>query len=163
MGTALIKDMNKDYLEAINHYENEIGINELPSVDSFTNLAFLYWAFASQQIEFNLPNNISDEWSIIGGNNFSRVLEKGLAKYPRNVELHFWKHYFPYRLFMVEFTEDDCKKILKEYGDEESLVPYFFLNLFDKNKYKKKVDELLHKCIDSPTAKNIYIESFIDE
>ena len=54
MGTALIKDMNKDYLEAINHYENEIGINELPSVDSFTNLAFLYWAFASQQIEFNL-------------------------------------------------------------------------------------------------------------
>ena len=39
MGTALIKDMNKDYLEAINHYENEIGINELPSVDSFTNLA----------------------------------------------------------------------------------------------------------------------------
>ncbi len=158
---GLIKDINKQYLEAVEDYENEINTNEFPDVECYTNLAFLYWAFASEQFEFNIPNNISDEWSIIGGEKFIKILDKGLSKYPNNLELNFWKRYFPYRLFMAAFSEHDCKELLRKYGDGESLVPYFYLYLFDEQEHKSKVDELLEICNNKPTAKNIYIKSFI--
>jgi hypothetical protein len=162
MTTAISKDINKEYLEAVNYYESEIINQEIVSVKSFANLAFLYWAFAYQQIEFNDVYNIPDEWSTIGGESFLKVIGKGLEKYPESLELNFWKNYFPYRMFMTEFSEKDCINLLTHYGEDESLIPYFFLHLFNKELYKDKVTLLLANCKAEPTAKNNYIQSFIN-
>jgi hypothetical protein len=161
MNIGLINDIKGEYLEAIRHYENEIDSNEFPNINNFTNLAFLYWAFATEQNEFNIPNNIPDEWSIIGGKRFSIIIKKGIIKYPNSIELNFWKQYFPHRLFGDKFSENDCKNLLKKYGENESLVPYFFLYLFDNQRYRDRTNKLLEICINMPTAKNNYIKSFL--
>jgi len=161
MTIAISKDINKEYLEAVKYYESEIKNQEIVSIKSFANLAFLYWAFAYQQIEFNDVYNIPDEWSIIGGESFLKVIDKGLEIYPESLELNFWKEYFSYRLSLTEFSEKDCVNLLIKYGEDESLIPYFFLQLFNKELYKDKVTLLLANCKAEPTAKNNYIQSFI--
>lgn len=159
MNQAIINDINKQYLEAVKCYEAEL-VNS-PSADIFTNLAFLYWSFATEQIEFNDPNDIPQEWSIIGEKKFLLVIDKGLENYPNHLELVFWRQYFSYRLYVTDFSENDCKALLKKYGGQDSLVPYFFLNLFDNESYKEQITRLREVCNDLPTAKNLYISSFI--
>lgn len=164
MESALIKDIDGNYIEAVKSYEDEIACDFnsiLP--DSYINLAFLYWSFAFELFEFNIPNKINEEYSTIGGNRYKIILDLGLIKYPNNVELYFWKKYFQQIIYGEEFSEKDCQKLLKEYGDSDSIVPYFFLYLFDKEKYKEKRNELLDRCNEHPTAKNIYIKSIIEK
>lgn len=160
MNDAIIKDVEKNYVEAIKSYENEIT-NGHPNIDHFTNLSFLYWSFAAEQIEFNDLNNITDELSLIGGEKFIPTIERGLKNYPDSLELNFWRRYLPYRLYMCEFSENDCKYLLEEYKEDSSLVPYFFLSLFDKESYLKQTTELKIVCDLQPTAKNNYINSFL--
>ena len=158
MEIALIKEIKKEYLEATKCYENEIenySSDVLP--DSFINLAFIYWCFA---FEFSVPEDIPKDYSIIGGNRYQKVLELGLSYYPDNTELHFWKKYFQNIIYGEEFSEKDCKLLVQKYGD--SIVPYFFLYLFDKNKYEKQRNELIIDANKLPTAKNIYIKSLIE-
>ncbi len=159
MKLALSEELNKRYLEAVKYYESELSNNSTPSIEAYVNLAFLYWEFASE-FTFNDAYNIPDEWSKIGGEKYPKIIELGLQKHPRSVELHFWKRYFPHRHYFDEFTQEECEQIIKEYGDKESLVPYFFLYLFDEDKYREKRNELLRKCAELPTAKNCYIMSF---
>ncbi|RWU06139.1 hypothetical protein [Pedobacter chitinilyticus] len=159
MNKAINLDIDKEYISAIKKYEEEI--EKGPTIEKFANLAFLYWAFAAEQIEFNLPNGISDEWSIIGGDKFVLILEKGLSVFPDSLELAFWKRYFAYRLFLSDFSEEDCKEMISENKVIDSLVPYFFLNMFDENTYSKQIATLREICVDIPTAKNLYILTFI--
>ncbi|KQB99594.1 hypothetical protein [Pedobacter sp. Hv1] len=163
MNKAITKDIEKQYLEAVKYYKEEIDTNTFPPLDYFINLAFLYWSFATEQIEFNDPNHIPDEWSVIGEKNFMPTIDKGLEYYHNNIELIFWRRYFSYRLYMSDFSEDDCKIILKTNDGHDSLVPYFFLYLFDKTSYEKQIIDLRKICDDLPTAKNIYINSFIQK
>lgn len=160
MKFALKKELNKEYIKAVKLYEKILEHNSNAPVDTYINLAFLYWEFADQQVEFNDPNNIPDKWSKIGGERYSEIINQALNEYPGSVELHFWKKYFPHRLFFDDFTQEECEQIIKEYGDNESLVPYFFLYLFDEEKYKKKRDDLRKECKKLPTAKNLYILGF---
>ncbi len=160
METALIKDINKEYIEAIKHYENEIVNNEsfaLP--DSYINLAFLYWSFA---FEFSIPEDIPEDYSIIGGNRYQKILDLGLSHYPTNIELIFWKKYFQHIIYGEKFSEKDCKRLLEKYDNSDSIVPYFFLYLFEKEKYKEKKNKLLDACKKFPTAKNLYIASVLN-
>ena len=160
MELALKKEINKEYIEAVKLYEEELKSNSNPSIDAYINLAFLYWEFAAEQMEFNEPNNIPDKWSEIGGKRFPEIIELAIQKYPRNVELYFLKRYFSHNLIYDDFTQEECEEIAGKYGDNESLVPYFFLYLFDQEKYQKKRDELLEECKKLATAKNLYILSF---
>lgn len=157
---AISKELNREYIEAVELYEEELQQNCTPSIDTYINLGFLYWEFAAEQIEFNDPNNIPDKWSMIGIERYPKIITQGLEQYPKSIELHFWKKYFSYRLFCEDFTQEECEEIIKEYGDEESLVPYFFLYLFDEDKYRDKRDELRKQCKELLTAKNRYILSF---
>ena len=162
MESALIKEINREYIEAVKCYEDEIVNKEVSILpENYINLAFLYWSLAFDYFGFNIPNNISDDYSIIGGNRYKIILGLGLHNYPNNLELNFWKRYFQHIIFGEEFSEKDCKQLLEKYGDSESIVPYFFLYLFDKEKYKEKRVELLDECKKYPTAKNIYIKSII--
>jgi len=163
METALNKDINKQYIEAINLYEADINSSKLPSVDSFINLAFIYWGLATDELEFIETIDISGEWGVLGVKKYVEILDKGLLKYPNNIELHFWEQYLPYRLYMTEFSERDCVELFNKYGDGERLVPYFFLHLFDKEKYKDVIVKLLDVCNDKPTAKKNYIKSFLSK
>ncbi len=158
---AIQKDLNKNYLDAVKNYEQYIDNSSMPLIESFLNLAFIYWSFASQQMEFNVPNEIPDEWSIIGGNRFLSILEKGLAIYPNSLELIFWKYYFSHRLFGTEFSEQFCKELIKKYEDKDCLIPYFYLQLFDKNAYTNEINILKKICIELPTAKHKYIITFL--
>ncbi len=160
MELAISKELSREYIEAVEFYEDELQQNCIPSIDTYINLAFLYWEFAAEQISFNDPNNIPDKWSNIGGERYSKIITQGLEQYPKSIELHFWKKYFPYRLFCEGFTKEECEEIVKEYGDEESLIPYFFLYMFDEDRYRDKRDELRKQCKELLTAKNRYILSF---
>lgn len=160
MNRAIQLDVDKQYIAAVRSYEEEI--DKCPSIEKFANLAYLYWAFAAEQIEFNLPHDISDDWSLIGGHKFDLILEKGLSVFPDSLELFFWKRYFAYRLFLLEFSEDDCKKMIFEHKAKDSLVPYFFLNMFDERLYLTQIIELREVCRKVLTAKNLYILTFIE-
>jgi hypothetical protein len=157
---ALRLDICKDYLKAIEIYEliNE-GVNA--PIESFTNLSFIYWEFAAE-FAFRDENNISKKWAEIGGKRYVSVLEKGLSKYPYSLELHFWYRYFPHRLYFDDFSKDECMELIKKFGNNESVVPYFYLYLFDREKFKNKRDILLIECEQKPTAKNNYIRSIIE-
>jgi hypothetical protein len=162
MGQAIINEINKKYIEAAECYEDEIEsqkANILP--DSYINLAFLYWCFAFELFEFVLPNSISEYWSNKGGNRFLKILDLGLARFPNNLELHFWKKYFLHISYGKEFTESDCLSLIEKYNKGVSMVPYFFLYQFDKIKYQKQRDELIIEAEVMPTAKNIYIKSLL--
>ena len=160
MKLAISKELNKEYIEAVELYEKELQQNCTPLIDIYINLGFLYWEFAAEGIEFNDPNGVPDKWSLIGGERYQKIITQGLEQYPDSVELHFWKKYFHHRLFFDDFTEEECEDIVREYGDKESLVPYFYLYLFDKDKYQDKRDELRKRCEELLTAKNRYILSF---
>ncbi|MEZ4887462.1 MAG: hypothetical protein R3E32_22205 [Chitinophagales bacterium] len=160
MELAIIKDINKDYIEAVRLYEDIIN-SDYASLVIYTNLAFLYWEFAAEQISFNEPNDISDEWSLIGGEKYKEVIEQGLKKYPNSLELKFWRRYLHYRLFFEKFTQQECEQLILDHKEDESLVPYFYLYLFCKRKYKIQRDKLLQICNEVPTAKFNYIKSII--
>lgn len=157
---AIKKDINKEYIAAVKEYEKCISANALAPLECYINLAFIYWEFACEHIEFNIPNNIPDEWSLIGFEKCFDIIEKGISLYPDSVEAHFWQRYFRYRLFHDDFTEQECKGIVESYSDK-SVVPCFFLRLFDKEKYARERIALLNQAIDNPTAKNLYIQSFL--
>lgn len=157
---AIRKDIDKEYIKAVELYESCIAYG-CTSLEVYSNLAFLYWEFATEQISFNEPNNISDDWSLIGGKKYGEILEQGLEQYPDSLELNFWKKYFPYRLFFGEFSQQECEKMVEEHRGDESLIPYFYLYLFDKDKYRPKRDRLLELCRSIPNAKFNYIKSII--
>lgn len=161
MEIAIVKDIEKKYLEAVEYYEYDIKNSQQASLDSYINLAFLYWEFATEQISFNDPNNISDEFSTIGGKRYSLIIEMGLEQYPNSIELKFWQRYFSYRLVNREFPYEECEKMISDHKGEKSLVPYFYLYIFDKKKHKQKKEKLLELCISKPTAKFNYIKSFL--
>ncbi len=162
MENAIIKEINRKYLEAVKVYEDEITNHSISaSVNSYINLAFIYWSFAFDLFGFDIPNNIPEDYSIIGGDRYPKILELGLSNYPNNVELNFWKRYFSHIIFGEEFSEKECKLLIEKYGDSESKVPYFFLYLFDREKYKEVKNELIEDANKQPTAKNLYIKSVL--
>lgn len=161
MELAIVKEINKEYIESVKCYEREIANNDssvLP--DSYINLAFLYWSFAFEFLEFILPNSIPEDYSIIGVERYQMIIELGLRNYPNNAELHFWKKYFQHIIYGDIFTAEDCKKLVEKY-DKESIVPYFFLFLYDNDKYRSKRNDLMDVCTKLPTAKNLYISSIL--
>jgi hypothetical protein len=156
---AIEMEVKKDYTTAVQVYE-EIILDKNPPKDSFINLAFLYWEFAAE-FAFADLYNISKTLRAVGGRRFSLILEKGLLNYPLSTEIHFWAKYFPHRLYFEKFSQNECLEILEEYGENESLVPYFYLYLFDKMKYEDKRKSLLLEWEMFPTAKYDYIKSIL--
>lgn len=157
---AIDKDINKQYNDAVFYYRKSIQENEL-NLEVYLNLAFLYWNF--QDFGFFTYFNISEELRDIGYLQYPEIIEKGIELFPNKVELNFWKKYFQHIIYDEEFSEKDCQKLLEEYDDNENIVPYFFLYLFNKEKYKERRNELLDQCNEHPTAKNIYIKSIIEK
>jgi hypothetical protein len=158
MNIALVKEINKQYLEATICYEEEIKTNPLTKVDWYINLTFIYWSFA---FLFRAPEDIPEDYSMIGGSRYQKILGLGLEKFPNNLELHFWEIYFNHIIYGKEFTQNDCLSLIEKYNKEVSLVPYFFLYQFDKIKYKKQRDDLINEIELVPTAKNLYIKSLL--
>lgn len=156
---AIDKDINKQYNDAAVYYQKSIDANEL-NLDVYLNLAFLFWIF--QDYGFSTYFNISDELGELGYKKYTEIVEKGIQHFPSNVELHFWKKYFQHIFFGEEFSENDCILLLEKYKDDKNIVPYFFLYLFDNEKYEEKRSLLLKECSKYPTAKNLYIKSIIE-
>jgi hypothetical protein len=97
---AIENDLNKNYLEAIEHYERSLTFLKNPPVESFSNLAFIYWKFAT---DFNLEVHyrIPQKWIEVGGRKYPETIRKGLYLYPNSLELNFWMKYFPHRDFLM--------------------------------------------------------------
>ncbi len=161
MREAISRDVRGQYSEAIKHYEAELTRNMNALIDTFLNLAFIYWQLSIEP-PFYFDEGVSDKWSAVAGERYPTLLQQGLARYPQNAELHFWESYFPHILFGSALTEEDCEKIVEKYGDAESIVPYFFLWLFDKENYADKRQQLLRQCEELPTAKNRYVKSLLE-
>lgn len=93
---------------------------------------------------------------------YTEILNEAKLRFSECAELYFLEKYFWYRLVFNPFTEIDVLKILSEKSCCKE-VPYFFRYLFDNKKYWQERDILLKKCIELPTAKNIYIRSIIED
>ena len=155
---AIEKDISHQYSDAVYHYIN--SIRDENNLDAYINLAFLYWIF--QDYGFFSNNKIPNELRDTGYEEFLNIIKLGLEKFPNDTELNFWEKYFQLILFGEDFSEQDCKNLLERYKSN-SLVPYFYLYLFDKEKYKEKIIELIEEINNSSTAKNLYIKSVIGE
>lgn len=162
MKEAIKKEIERKYIEAINYYELDVKNNEKPSVESFINLSFIYWCCAFEYFEFILPNKIPNELSLIGGDRFMDIIAMGIEKYPNNIELQFWKKYFLHIGYGEEFSYEECIELLGNSADESGEVLYFFLYIFDKERYKEKKDMLLKKIKRKLILKNLYIISLLD-
>lgn len=56
MELALIKEINREYIQAVKYYEEEIANNQLSSLpDNYINLSFHYWSFAFDFFGFDIP------------------------------------------------------------------------------------------------------------
>ncbi len=152
-------DTKGNHRQAIQLYEEVLRSTDPVPIDVYINLAFLYWKYATQ-LPF-LPD-VVEELGQAGTERFPVILEQGLSKFPNSPELHFWEKYFPYRALFQEFTREECEAIVRKYGDPQSIIPYFFLWLFDKVKYSEKRGLLLKQCDELPTAKNRYIKSVLE-
>lgn len=155
---AIEKDINTQYNDAVIYYQESINKNEL-KVDAYINLAFLFWNF--HDFGFSTYYKISEKLAEFGFKEYSTILKLGIKTFPNNVELQFWEKYFSHILFDDEFTHKECLDLMKKHSDK-SIVPYFFLYLFNKNKYKEQRSRLLKITEELPTAKNLYIKSLIE-
>jgi hypothetical protein len=157
---AVKQDIAENYDEAIKSYEDAILENQDIHTDAFTNLAFIYWnlAFASP---FDIKPDVADRWSIIAGERFPIILEMGIQRLPDTLELIFWKRYFAHIVFGEDFAPEECEAMIESHSASASRVPYFFLWLFDKEKYSAERTELLRRCEEERTTKNRYIISIL--
>ena len=159
MEIDIIYDINKEYIKAVNAYETLIRNNDtIP--DYYINLSYLYWSFAFELYEFTIPNNIPKNLVKKGGNEFIKILNLGIEKYPNDIELHFWKRYFLYISYAKDFTEKQCLNLFNLYGSK-NLIPYFFLYQCNNIKYEKQKNELLNTIQGKEIAKNLYIKSLL--
>ena len=156
---AIIYDIKKEYIKAVDAYETLIRKDGVIP-DYYINLSFLYWSFAFELYEFTIPNNIPEYWVKKGGEEFLKVLDLGIEKYPKDIELHFWKRYFLHISYAENFTEKECLDLFDLYGYKNK-TPFFFLYQYDNIKYRKQRDELLDIIKGEETAKNLYIKSLL--
>jgi len=156
--TAIQEDIDVNYFAAIDIYEQLIDLN-VATLSVFSNLSFIYWRFAAH-VGFRSSHNISDEWIERGDINYKIVINKGLEKYPESVELRFLSKYFLHRLGIIDFSRQECEEIIRSYR-LKSLLPYFYLYLFDDAEFKQQRDLLLKECQELPTTKNRYIRAIL--
>ena len=87
-------------------------------------------------------------------------MDLGIEKYPKDIELYFWRKYFLHISYAEDFTEEECVNLFNLYGHKNK-IPYFFLYQYDNIRYKKQRDELLQIIKGKKTAKNLYVESLL--
>ncbi|CAL1519099.1 hypothetical protein [Chitinophaga sp. MM2321] len=157
---ALNLDLSKKYIEAIAEYELSLQ-KEAFNVNLSINLAFLHWVSAAEfpwADAYKIPNEIR----LKGIDRCGEILADAKLKFPECAELYFWERYFWHRITFDPFTEEDTLNILSAHTCCEE-IPYFFLYLFDEMKYEKERNSVLKKCLELPTAKNLYIIAIIED
>lgn len=159
---ALKKDIEGDPLQAIVAYESLRS--DCPIVDEqvYVNLSFIYWLIASDYGYYSYHRNISEELWKHAGEEYPIVVAQGIAAYPRSLELAFWSKYFPFRHYCTPFTREECEMLVSEYDGDSSLIPFFYLYLFDELKYQKERELLKEQCMTLRTIKNDYILSILE-
>ena len=156
---ALRQEIDKEYLLAAASYESIISTPNAP-IQAFINLSFIYWEFAAE-FTFRDQYEIPDSWGDIGSSKYPAIVNLGLKHYPASSELKFWAKYYPYRHYFENFSEAECLAIVSDPNNDKSMVPYFFLSLFEESMYKSQLEKLSNECSNLPTAKNGYILSFL--
>jgi hypothetical protein len=159
--TALAHDVAGEYEQAATVYERVIMHPQAP-VEAFANLSFIYWE-AVWQLSFTNGSTTPLALQQLPVDSCSRVLTAGLQRYPHDLELSFWARYYPYRGIYDKFSEADCRQLLADCVDHnQTLMPHFFLSLFDKASYRAEVTQILITSQQFPTAKNRYVASIIE-
>lgn len=159
---ALAHDVAGQYEQAAAAYEQAIGQPQAP-VEAFANLSFIYWeASAQQSMTFANGTAVPLAWGSRSFDSCFRVLAAGLQRYPQDLELSFWSRYFPYRGVFNDFSAADCQQLLATCTNHNhTLMPWFFLSLFDENQYRAEVTAILAACARQPTAKNRWVASIL--
>ena len=158
--TALAYDAAGEYEQAVVVYERAILQPQAP-VEAFANLSFIYWESGTQLPMANgeaMPLALSKmPWQ-----RCSQVVKAGLQHYPKDLELSFWAKYYPYRGIFEDFSADDCRQLLVDcVNHNQTLMPYFFLSLFDEELYRAEIAHILTDCQNRPTAKNRWVASVL--
>ena len=151
-------DIEGDYELAIKFYEKSIIEAKVTSVDLIANLSCIYWLLVTDN-NFPPVGSISDNLRTVGLTRYKELIDIGVSLFPKSTELHFWSKYYPYRMYYSSFTFMECQTLYNDPNLDSSLVPSFYLHLYDEAKYKRDVTRLVDECFKKPTAKNNYIIS----
>jgi hypothetical protein len=153
---AVREDVNRNYVRASELYE--MSLERADIADAYINLAVLYFQFTDFGI--NAASGLRTEFIQKAFNSYDKVIERGIAKFPDNGEMRFWKKYFRFSSLGDELEEEEVLSILR--SSNSSLVPYFFLYLLAPEKYKVERDALCNQCHQLLTSKNMWILSLIE-
>jgi len=153
-------DIKHLYTDAIDYYQESIVKKEM-EINAYLNLAFIYWAAASE-LNWSIAENIPKEIRQTGYKKSFIILELAEAIW-ENIEIKFWKEWFVKETILEYLDEKETLAILKE-NPNQSLVPYFNLIICnpDNLEYRKQGYILYENCKKEVTAKNRYILTFIE-
>jgi hypothetical protein len=149
-------DIEQEYIYAAFYYE--LAIAEERTADAFIDLAVFYFQFTDFGI--NSASRLPLDFIHTAFARYHVVIDRGIATFPLNNEMRFWKAYFHHRTVYDDWSEADVLKFLND--DNSNLVPFFHLYLFDPEKYSEQRDALLKDCGSRLTSKNRWILSLID-
>ena len=155
---ALAHDVAGEYEQAVAAYERAIMQPQAP-VAAFANLSFIYWESVTQQsMVFTNYTAIPLVLSSMPWQACFRTLDAGFQQYPEDLELSFWARYYLHRGVFEDFNDADCRQLLVDCVDHnQTLIPYFFLGLFDEELYSAEIKQILTTCKEYPTAKNLWV------
>ena len=158
---ALFLDIAKKYPEAIEKYEQALENGE-QNIEIYLNLCFIYFQVCTEFVwRFNF--NISEDICNRSYDKVFNLLEVANVIHPnKKVCFNFLKKYFTHRTIFDDFTEEDVLAMISN-DNQNCLLPYMLLYLFDMKKYKRQRDLLLAECQKELTAKNLYIISLIED
>ena len=157
-GVGLQHDIDGDYELAIDFYEKAIIYDTVKDEELYANLSVIYWLLVTDN---NFPpiGSIKDQFRTNGLKRYKDIVEDGIVAFPKSTELLFWNKYFPYRMYFSSFSFQECQALYEDPSLVPSLVPSFYLNLYDEAQYREATMRLVEECLKRPTAKNNYIIS----
>lgn len=155
---GLEADIRGDFLSAIKYYEESISQNE-KQVDTYLNLAIIYWEIG-WDYGISSYHKINKDLIHVAAERYEVILEIAKKEFPNNIEVEFWRRYIDNINLGKEFSIEECETLVQR--DKNSLVPYSYLYLYNKDKYKNEVDKLYSIVSKELTEKNQYIKNMID-
>ena len=153
---AVQADISQNILKAAKLYEKAIK-SKSPNVDSFINLAVLYWDATDFGKSVTLPRPFFD----IAATRYPQVISLGLELFEDNPELLFWEDYCKAIRIGDPMNLELYIELVNKYPT--LLTPYFVIWPEKQNKKDyNKVIALYEKCKQLKTTKNRYILSVVE-
>jgi hypothetical protein len=158
LAEAVAADRDGLMVAAASLYERDLA-SPSRDIDSFINLAILYWQ--SAEYGFWTTQKLPRGFVEFAGKRWREVLDDASALFPTRPEVLFWKKYIAWADLGEPFNVDECRSMLQL--NPNYLEPAMFLFLTSQGlECKTEALELLRQSREVGTCRNRYVASVID-